>query len=156
MLKLSQEDKEYIFGGLKGIRYRKLFRLIYILELPKDHIINQFNSTEEELKNFERDIKAILGNNKIAVKCKDCGCKFYAKTKHKAFCEDCIKRHRKESLKEESKKHIKPENEAAPASPKRKKKAKSLNQILSDLERYNKKHKTILSYGEYVSLLNIR
>ena len=32
-------------------------------------------------------------------------------------------------------------------------KAKSIKQIISDLEQYNKQHRTMLTYGKYVSLL---
>ena len=68
------------------------------------------------------------------LKCAECHKVFRNPDENERFCPECNK------IKERKKK------------PKQKAKSnKSILQITRELEKYNKEHRTILSYGEYVS-----
>lgn len=72
------------------------------------------------------------------VKCKDCGQTFTTKGRRWGCCPDC----RKGAAKN-------------PSTRKKKKKTKSLAEVMADLAAYNKQHGTCLSYGEYVVMTNV-
>ena len=73
------------------------------------------------------------------LKCAECGKIFRNPDENERFCPECKK------TKEDRK------------NPKQKAKSnknKSILQITRELEKYNKEHKTRLSYGEYVALVD--
>ena len=70
------------------------------------------------------------------LKCVECGKIFRNPDENERFCPECNK------IKESRKK---PKQKAKSV------KSKSIYQITRDLEKYNKEHKTRLSYGQYVS-----
>lgn len=73
--------------------------------------------------------------------CALCGKLFIAKSNNAKYCVDC--RYKGGQLKIKQLR----------AARKKRKIHKSLNDIMWDLAEYNKKHKTNLSYGKYVQLL---
>lgn len=70
------------------------------------------------------------------LKCAECGKIFRNPDENERFCPECKK------IKESKKK---PKQKAKSV------KSKSIYQITRELEKYNKEHKTRLSYGQYVS-----
>ena len=70
------------------------------------------------------------------LKCAECGKIFRNPDENERFCPECKK------IKESKKK---PKQKAKSI------KSKSILQITRELEKYNKEHKTRLSYGQYVS-----
>ena len=70
------------------------------------------------------------------LKCAECGKIFRNPDENERFCPECNK------IKESRKK---PKQKAKSI------KSKSIWQIIRQLEKYNKEHKTRLSYGQYVS-----
>ena len=73
------------------------------------------------------------------LKCVECGKVFRNPNENEKFCPECKK------IKESKKK----------PNPKSKiKTSKTIWQITRELEKYNKKHKTRLSYGQYVALVD--
>ena len=70
------------------------------------------------------------------LKCEECGKIFRNPDENERFCPECKK------IKESKKK---PKQKAKSI------KSKSIWQIIRELEKYNKEHKTRLSYGQYVS-----
>lgn len=73
------------------------------------------------------------------LKCAECGKVFRNPDENERLCPDCKKIR-------ESKKKPKPKAEVI--------KSKSIWQIIRELEKYNKEHKTRLSYGQYVALVD--
>ena len=73
------------------------------------------------------------------LKCAECGKIFRNPNENEKFCTECKKI--KES-KKKSKPKVKPN------------KSKSIWQTTRELEKYNKEHKTRLSYGQYVALVD--
>lgn len=69
----------------------------------------------------------------IAKICKDCGKEFKTKAHNAKWCAECRKKY-----------HF---TKKKPLH-----KPKSLREVLADLKAYNIKHKTNLSYGQYVSM----
>ena len=73
------------------------------------------------------------------LKCVECGKIFRNPNENERFCPECKK------IKEGRKK---PKQKAKSV------KSKSILQITRELEKYNKEHGTMLSYGQYVSLVD--
>ena len=73
------------------------------------------------------------------LKCVECGKIFRNPDENERFCPECNKI-------KESRKKLKQKAKSV--------KSKSIYQITRELEKYNKEHKTMLSYGEYVSLVD--
>ena len=73
------------------------------------------------------------------LKCAECYKFFRNPDENERFCPECKKI-------KESKKKSKPKVKTN--------KSKSIWQITRELEKYNKEHKTMLSYGEYVALVD--
>jgi predicted transcriptional regulator len=73
------------------------------------------------------------------LKCAECNKFFRNPNENERFCPECNKI-------KESKKKQKPKVKAI--------KSKSIWQITRELEQYNKEHKTRLSYGQYVALVD--
>ena len=71
------------------------------------------------------------------LKCVECGKIFRNPDENERFCPECKK------IKEIKKK-----------ARRKAKSIKSILQITRELEKYNKEHRTMLSYGEYVSLVD--
>lgn len=81
--------------------------------------------------------------------CSRCGESFGAKSKYVLYCSNCRKEVAKEhSAASRTKKKAagyKPQNEI-----------KSMKQLLSELDNYNKEHGTYLTYGQYVAMVEGR
>lgn len=73
------------------------------------------------------------------LKCVECGKIFRNPDENERFCPECKKT-------KEGRKKAKPKVKAI--------KSKSIWQITRELEEYNKEHKTRLSYGQYVALVD--
>lgn len=73
------------------------------------------------------------------LKCRECGKFFRNPDENERLCPDCKKIR-------ENKKKAKPKVKSV--------KSKSVWQITRELEKYNKEHKTMLSYGQYVALVD--
>ena len=73
------------------------------------------------------------------LKCVECGKIFRNPNENERFCPECKK------IKEGRKK---PKQKAKSV------KSKSILQITRELKKYNKEHRTMLSYGEYVALVD--
>lgn len=73
------------------------------------------------------------------LKCAECHKVFRNPNENERLCPECVKIR-------ESKKKTKPKVKAI--------KSKSILQITRELEQYNKEHKTRLSYGQYVALVD--
>ena len=84
----------------------------------------------------------------IELICIDCGCIFTARSKAAQRCPECNLEHRKKN------KQGYAENFKSTRTVRKKKhKAKSITQVLRELETYNKEHGTHLSYEKYVELM---
>lgn len=82
--------------------------------------------------------------------CKKCGIKFETSRKSRLkLCPACVKRRNK--AKRQNNKT--PKAKKAPAV-RLIKTDKTLSEIMEELERYNKEHKTSLSYAQYVLLMD--
>lgn len=79
------------------------------------------------------------------LKCQQCGCEFEHPHTRKMFCDECRKIRKAQQHKEYT--TVKKLNKNKPAKP-----SKTLLEITAELEAYNKQHKTILNYGEFVKM----
>lgn len=75
-------------------------------------------------------------------RCQLCGCKFIVNAHNAKFCPVC-RRENKRAANEARKQHKKIE-----ASP--------LSKVMAELNAYNEKHKTNLSYGKFVAVMEGR
>lgn len=82
--------------------------------------------------------------------CVDCGEKFYTfGVSKRTICDDCKKRHKVKWQAERYKSFKSLKNECPQV---KKGKKTSLNEILKEIDEYNRIHGTYLSYGEYIGL----
>lgn len=76
--------------------------------------------------------------------CKDCGKGFETESKNKSFCDDCVKRRKRERWQRKNEENKKPKFST---------KKLSIREVVKMLDKYNKKHNTNYSYGYFVYLL---
>lgn len=90
----------------------------------------------------------------IEVICIDCGKMFTAQSRAAKRCPECNLKHRKEYRQEYAEVNKKEQIEPKKKIKKPMRKPKTISQILKEVEAYNKEHKTRLSYGQYVALVD--
>ena len=73
------------------------------------------------------------------LKCAECGKIFRNPNEDERFCPECKKIKKRKKKARQKEKSIK---------------SKSILQITRELEKYNREHRTMLSYGEYVALVD--
>lgn len=84
----------------------------------------------------------------IEKQCELCGTVMYIfKSSKKKYCDDCVEKRRIERAKRQSERAKENKRKAA-----ERRTMKSLHEIMWELEEYNRKHKTCLSYGQYCNL----
>ena len=84
-----------------------------------------------------------MGEKRFVI-CKNCGGEFVARGKTAMYCVDCrpiMQRKRAEQNRLEAKKIKKPQCEV-----------QSMSSFLKELDRYNEKNGTHLTYGQYVAM----
>ena len=90
----------------------------------------------------------------IEIICIDC-CKTYtAQSRAAKRCPECNLKHRREYRQEYAEANKKEQIEIQNKFKKPMYKPKPMSQILKEMEIYNKEHKTRLSYGQYVALVD--
>ena len=87
----------------------------------------------------------------IKLLCIDCGKVFTAKARNALRCEKCRCEHNLYKARENKQK-----NKIAREQAKRPQPKTSLRKILREIEQYNKEHKTRLSYGQYIAMIEMR
>ena len=98
-----------------------------------------------EIELINHTIETYL-NNRV---CKECGEVFYTLGYRRVICPEC-----KEKAKKENEDNAKGNKTSAKKSKsKPKKKPKTLMQIIRAKNKYNKENGTLLSYGQYVSMM---
>lgn len=86
-------------------------------------------------------------SDKRLLTCQNCGGEFVARSKHAMYCVDCrpiMQRKRADKKRAEAKKTVKPLCET-----------QSINAVLCELDTYNRKHGTHLTYGQYETLKRV-
>ncbi len=81
--------------------------------------------------------------------CLQCGCEFEHRTRLKVYCDECIDKRQKE-------RNIKYMRERRKVRSKKNKilqKPKSIGEVISEMEAYNKEHGTKLTYGQYTQMI---
>lgn len=131
----------------RNLRTRQILRCYYgsgnsaeetslLLELPRSVV-------ESEIALINKVIK----DNLILRTCTQCGKEYYTNSPKKRLCLKCERFNRAENVRktnEQYKVYI----------PRKKAKFKSIYQVIRDVEKYNKEHKTRLSYGQYVATVD--
>ena len=84
----------------------------------------------------------------------DCGKTYTAQSRAAKRCPECNLKHRKEYRQEYAEANKKEQVKIQEKPQKPMHKTKPMNQILKEMEIYNKEHKTRLSYGQYVALVD--
>lgn len=79
--------------------------------------------------------------------CEICGAEMIGVQPRRKYCDNC----KEKNILESRMKFRKRQKEKI----EKKKRAVSINSVLQSLEKYNQKHKTTLTYGQYVALMNI-
>lgn len=90
----------------------------------------------------------------IEVICIDCGKTHTAQSRAAKRCPECNLKHRKEYRQEYAEANKNEQIEIQKKFKKPMRKPKPMSQILKEIEAYNKQHKTRLSYGQYVALVD--
>lgn len=78
--------------------------------------------------------------------CQRCGCDFTHSNTRRLYCSECKEELQKQRTRDYMRKKRNGEQ----------RKAQSFSEILAELEAYNKKHKTHLSYGQYVAMKGLK
>lgn len=90
----------------------------------------------------------------IEIACIDCGKTYTAQSRAAKRCPECNLKHRKEYRQEYAEANKKEQIEIQKKFKKPICNFKPTEQILKEMETYNKEHKTRLSYGQYVALVD--
>ena len=120
-----------MFELTKSGRMRKVARLWYVNKMEIDEIAKAMGYGESVIASEIMLINMLIGNNIPSRTCSQCGEKFYT-TQKVQICPNC---------KEQN------------ATVAKRKKFKPLSVIEKERAIYNKEHNTILSYGQYVALV---
>lgn len=139
-----------MFDLTKSGRMRKVARLWYVNKMEIEEIAKAMGYGESVIASEIMLINMLIGNNIPSRTCSQCGEKFYT-TQKVQICPKCKEQNAKDRLetqKEEYKSSNKPKATVA-----KRKKFKPLSVIEKERAIYNKEHNTILSYGQYVALV---
>lgn len=136
----------------KSGRSRKIARLWYVNQMSIEDIEIQTGCPKSvivsEIMLINKNIKDNI-SNKV---CWQCGETFYKFKKDVRICPNCKEKNQKNRL-EQQREIYKSTNQKQSSKSKRKIKYKSLLQIEKERAKYNKEHGTLLSYGQYVSIM---
>ncbi len=139
-----------MFELTKSGRMRKVARLWYVNKMEIAEIAKAMGYGESVIASEIMVINRLIENNISCKTCSQCGEKFYT-TQKVQICPNCKEQNAKDRLevqKEEYKSSNKPKATVA-----KRKKFKPLSVIEKERAIYNKEHNTILSYGQYVALV---
>ena len=138
-----------MFELTKSGRMRKVARLWYVNKMEIAEIAKAMGYGESVIASEIMLINMLIGNNIPSRTCSQCGEKFYT-TQKVQICPNCKEQNRieRETQQKEVYKAVKSNNK-----PKKRKPFKSIPQIEKERVKYNKEHNTILSYGQYVALV---
>ncbi len=129
-------------------RMRKVIRLHYVNKFTEKEIAEQMGYPESVIVSELIVAEQIIKKELKSKQCDKCGKPFYTSNKKAIVCPKCIEENRKLIQKtKENKKETK-----QPTTKVKKKKPKSIYEILREKEKYNKVNGTNLSYGDYVLL----
>ena len=134
----------------KSGRKRKVARLWYVNKMEIAEIAKAMGYGESVIASEIMLINMLIASNTPSRTCSQCGEKFYT-TQKVQICPNCKEQNAKDRLeaqKEEYKSSNKPKATVA-----KRKKFKPLSVIEKERAIYNKEHNTILSYGQYVALV---
>lgn len=92
-------------------------------------------------------INKIIKDNLILRTCGQCGAEYYTNSPRKRLCQKCEKENRQRNIKNTN-------EQFKVYKPRKKPTGKSIYQVIREIEKYNKEHKTMLSYGQYVALVD--
>jgi hypothetical protein len=136
----------------KSGRARKIARLWYVNQMSiKDIEIHIGYAESVIVSEIMLIIKNIIVNMSPKI-CGQCGETFYRFEKDVRICPNCKEKNKKDRL-EQQREIYKCEKPKQNSKPKRKFKYKSLLQIEKERAKYNKNNGTLLSYGQYVSMM---
>ena len=139
-----------MFELTKSGRMRKVARLWYVNKMEIAEIAKAMGYGESVIVSEIMLINMLIGNNIPSRTCSQCGEKFYT-TQKVQICPNCKEQNAKDRL-ETQKEEYKSSNKQKVTVAKHKK-FKSISVIEKERAIYNKEHNTILSYGQYVALV---
>ncbi len=128
----------------RTLRTRQILRCYYgsdhsveetslLLEIPQSVVMSEIVL-----------INKIIKDNLTLRICTQCGAEYYTNSPRKRLCQKCEKENRQRNIKNTNEQY-------KVYTPRKKAKFKSIYQVIRDVEKYNKEHKTRLSYGQYVA-----
>lgn len=139
-----------MFELTKSGRMRKIARLWYVNKMDIEDIAKALGYDKSVVVSEIMVINMLIASNIPSRICSQCGEMFYT-TQKVQICPNCKEQNAKDKLeaqKEEYKSSNKPK-----ATVVKRKKFKSISVIEKERAIYNKEHNTILSYGQYVALV---
>ena len=139
-----------MFDLTKSGRMRKVARLWYVNKMEIAEIAKAMGYGESVIASEIMLINMLIASNIPSRTCSQCGEKFYT-TQKVQICPNCKEQNAKDRL-ETQKEEYKSSNKQKATVAKRKK-FKPLSVIEKERAIYNKEHNTILSYGQYVALV---
>ena len=136
----------------KSGRARKIARLWYVNQMSIKDIEIHIGYAESVIVSEIMLINKNIIDNMSPKICGQCGETFYRFEKDVRICPNCKEKNKKNRLEQQREiyKDIKPKQSS---KLKNKIKYKSLLQIEKERAKYNKEHGTLLSYGQYVSIM---
>lgn len=140
-----------MFDLTKSGRMRKVARLWYVNKMGVGEIAKAMGYGESVIVSEIMVINRLIENNISCKTCSQCGETFYTGQKGTQICPKCKEQNAKDRL-EAQKEEYKSSNKQKATVAKRKK-FKPLSVIEKERAIYNKEHNTILSYGQYVALV---
>lgn len=147
--KINTSGISKMFELTKSGRMRKVARLWYVNKMEIEEIAKAMGYGKSAIASEIMLINRLIGNNIPCRICSQCGENFYT-TQKVQICPNCKEQNRieRETQQKETYKAVKPNTK-----PKKRKPFKSIPQIEKERAIYNKEHNTLLSYGQYVSMV---
>lgn len=153
MIKLSVDNSgiDKLLEMSLTYRARAVIRHYYIEGKPENEISEIMGLPKVIIVSDIVRINKLIEDNLVRKICQQCGEEYYTAQPQTRICQKCKKANRQEinQAKNESFKSVNAESKPKA----RKKKAKSISQILRDMEKYNKENGTELTYGKYLLLV---
>lgn len=149
MQKITIDDSgmSLLLDFVGGGKLRKIARMYFAIGMSSEEISKDLGYNIDLI---EKDIEKITDIAKTRLHfrtCVQCGIEFYSGKTNAQLCESCREDNKKVALE-----RMKEGNKKPPKAVAKKRNVKSLKTVLKQLDRYNKKHHTELSYGQYVAL----
>jgi Zn finger protein HypA/HybF involved in hydrogenase expression len=150
-MKIDDSGISILLNNISNNTVRKVLRMYYVMNFSQEQITFDMMINKLQTQRYIDIINSKAKSFLNIIQCAECGRKFYS-GKNSLVCPDCKKS--KLSEKSDNESNVYRNVRSGKKSKTRYcKNSKSLTEIISEIERYNKRHNTHLSYGKYIEMV---